>query len=109
MGIVIVAQAGNLLTALHAQIGKTNKWIIDSEASDQMSCNASLLVNYIPNTENQVVRIVDGTLAEVSGTGWLKCWKIRYFRVVLLVPQLTCNLLSFQQNYQRFELCYSLL
>lgn len=29
-------------------------------------------MDYIPNAEKQVVRIVNGTLAEVSGTGMVK-------------------------------------
>lgn len=72
---------------------KNAKWIVDSSASVHMTGNANLFHTYIPCAENSTVRIADGSLSKVTGIG-SDITDNTILSFVLLVPNLTCNLLS---------------
>ena len=60
-----------------------------------MTGDASLFQTYNPCSENFKVRIADGSLSIVTGTGSIVISKNLILRnLLLLVPNLSCNLLS---------------
>ena len=89
-----VAQKGNFSIALSSQKEKKNQWIINSEASDHMTGNADLFHNYSLYSENFRVCIADGFMSKVAGIGSICLTKDLILKSVLLVPNLTRNLLS---------------
>ena len=94
LGTGSVAQTGNYSTAMNTQVQKHNSWIVDSGASDHMTGNAKLFSAYKSNSENLMVRIADGSLSKVAGIGSVTITENLTLNSVLLVPNLTCNLLS---------------
>ena len=48
---------------------KSNPWIIDSRASDQMTDLSHLFHSYKPCSGNQKVRIADGNFSSIAGRG----------------------------------------
>lgn len=73
---------------------------MDSGASDHMTRDSSILINYKPCSGNLTVRIADGSLSKVSGTGSVVISKDLILDCVLLVPNLDCNLLSVSKLIQ---------
>ncbi|KAG2689059.1 hypothetical protein I3760_09G123000, partial [Carya illinoinensis] len=69
-------------------------WIIDSGASDHMTGDEKLFSTYNPCYKNLTVRIADGSLSKVAGTGSVRVSENITLDSVLLVPKLNCNLLS---------------
>ena len=77
-------------------VGKKRKkpWIVDSGASDHMTGDATIFSTYSPCPNNLTVRIADGSLSKVAGTGSVVLSRDLTLNSVLLVPNLDCNLLS---------------
>ena len=81
---------------------RTDVWIIDSGASRHMTWNQSLLKNYKPLPVPQSVKLGDSRTVDAIGQGTIQMRmllsngreKAVTLLVVLLVPDLTCNLLS---------------
>ncbi|KAK3012704.1 hypothetical protein RJ639_009860 [Escallonia herrerae] len=94
------AQKGNFLTALYSKAEDSSDWIIDSGASDNMTGDVSLLHECSPCHENYKVRIVDGSLSTVTGIGKVIISERLILNSVLLVPNLSCNLLSISKITQ---------
>ena len=88
------AQKGKFFTALNAKSEDSSQWIVDSGASDHMTGDASLFHKYRPCHENYKVRIADGSLSTVTSIGEVIISESLVLKSVLLVPNLTCNLLS---------------
>ena len=80
--------------ALSTEMKRHSPWIVDSGASDHMTGNATLFNTYSPNSGNLMVRIADGSLSKVAGIGSVTITNDLTLKSVLLVPNLTCNLLS---------------
>ena len=59
-----------------------------------MTGDASIFHNYNPCDENFTVKIADGSLSKVAGTGSVIISKNLTLDAVLFVPNLDCNLLS---------------
>lgn len=76
--------------------GKKRKkpWIVDSGASDHMTGDATIFDTYSSCPNNLTVRIADGSLSKVAGTGSVVLSRDLTLNSVLLVPNLDCNLLS---------------
>lgn len=55
--------------------------------------NAKLLTTYNPSSENLMVRIADGSFSKVAGIESVPITNDLTLRFMLLVPNLTCNLL----------------
>ena len=89
-----LAQKGNFLSALNVKKEKLSPWIIDSGASDHMTGDEKFFSTYNPCYKNLTVRIADGSLSKVAGTGSVRVSKNITLDSVLLVPKLNCNLLS---------------
>ena len=94
VGTGSLAQKGNFLSALNVKKEKLSPWIIDSGASDHMTGDEKLFSTYNPCYKNLTVRIADGSLSKVAGTGSVRVSKNITLDSVLLVPKLNCNLLS---------------
>ncbi|KAL5850211.1 hypothetical protein ACOSQ4_008224 [Xanthoceras sorbifolium] len=94
IGTGSVAQKGAFLTALNASKGLPKPWIVDSGASDHMTGDRELFYNFVPNHSNFNVKIVDGSLSKVEGTGSITISPNLTLHHVLLVPSLDCSLLS---------------
>ena len=100
IGTGSLAQKGNFLRALNVKRKKHSPWIVDSGASDHMTGDATILDNYSPCNGNLTVRIADGSLSKVAGTGSVVISKDLNLTSVLLVPNLDCNLLSISKLTQ---------
>lgn len=94
VGTGSLAQTGNFIHALSAKQEKEKLWIIDSGASDHMTGHKSMFKSYVPCNKNFHVRIADGSLSRVAGTGFVEVSKYLTLKEVLFVPNLNCNLLS---------------
>ncbi|KAL5567177.1 hypothetical protein UlMin_030341 [Ulmus minor] len=69
IGFGTLAQKGNFLSALNVKRENLSPWIVDSGASDHMTGDASIFHTYKPCSNNFTVRIADGSLSKVAGTG----------------------------------------
>ncbi|RVW80145.1 hypothetical protein CK203_054111 [Vitis vinifera] len=94
IGSGTLAHKGNFLSAF--TVGKKRKkpWIVDSRASDHMTGDATIFDTYSSCPNNLTVRIADGSLSKVAGTGSVVLSRDITLNSVLLVPNLDCNLLS---------------
>ena len=75
-------------------------WIVDSEASDHMTRDATNFQNYTPCFGDYTIRRDDGSLSKVVGIGFVVIFKDLTLDFVLLVPNLDCNLLSISKLTQ---------
>ncbi|RVX10632.1 hypothetical protein CK203_016941 [Vitis vinifera] len=75
VGTGSLAQKGNFLGALNVKKEKLSPWIIDSGASDHMTGDEKLFSTYNPCYKNLTVRIADGSLSKVAGTGSVRVSK----------------------------------
>ena len=78
-------------------------WIVDSGASDHMTGDAKIFKTYNPCSGNFTVRIADGSLSKVTGTGSVVISENLTLHSVLLVPNLDCNLLSISKLTQELN------
>ena len=102
-GVVVVAQTSNTPTTLGIQLKKNNPWIVDSGVSDHMTGNASFLHDVTPCYEDFMVRIADGSLPKVVGIGSVMISQKLILKSMLLVPTLTCNLISVSKLTRDFK------
>ncbi|CAH9125480.1 unnamed protein product [Cuscuta epithymum] len=72
----------------------TRTWIIDSGASEHITCDSVNLFNISTRSSEPGVRIPNGELVPVTAVGSLYLSNGFYLRRVLYVPQFQCNLLS---------------
>ncbi|WKA11938.1 hypothetical protein VitviT2T_029385 [Vitis vinifera] len=89
-----LAHKGNFLSAFTAGKKRKKPWIVDSGASDHMTGDATIFDTYSSCPNNLTVRIADGSLSKVAGTGSVVLSRDLTLNSVLLVPNLDCNLLS---------------
>ncbi|KAI9162379.1 hypothetical protein LWI28_026726 [Acer negundo] len=75
IGTGSLAQKGNFLKALNVKREQYNPWIIDSGASDHMTGDAKIFKTYSTCHGNLSVRIADGSLSKVAGTGSIEISK----------------------------------
>ncbi|RVX10421.1 Retrovirus-related Pol polyprotein from transposon TNT 1-94 [Vitis vinifera] len=100
IGTASVAQKGIFSHALNVRQENHTTWIMDSGASDHMTGNLMVFHEYTPCHNNSSVRIADGTLSRVFGTGSVIISKDITLHSVLYVPKLDCNLLSISRLTQ---------
>ena len=100
IGTASVAQKGIFFHALNVRQENHTTWIVDSGASDHMIGNLMVFHEYTPCHNNSSVRIADGTLSRVFGTGSVIISKDITLHSVLYVPKLDCNLLSISRLTQ---------
>ncbi|CAH9138265.1 unnamed protein product [Cuscuta epithymum] len=72
----------------------TRTWIIDSGASEHITCDITNLFNVSTHSSEPAVRIPNGELVPVSAVGSLYLSNGFHLRRVLFIPQFQCNLLS---------------
>ncbi|RVW89009.1 Retrovirus-related Pol polyprotein from transposon TNT 1-94 [Vitis vinifera] len=65
-----LAHKGNFLSAFTAGKKRKKPWIVDSGASDHMTGDATIFDTYSSCPNNLTVRIADGSLSKVAGTGF---------------------------------------
>ena len=94
IGTASIAQKGIFSHALNVRQENHTTWIVDSGASDHMTGNLMVFHEYTPCHNNSSVRIADGTLSRVFGTGSVIISKDITLHSVFYVPKLDCNLLS---------------
>ncbi|RVW33868.1 Retrovirus-related Pol polyprotein from transposon TNT 1-94 [Vitis vinifera] len=94
IGSGTLAHKGNFLSAFTAGKERKKPWIVDSGASDHMTGDATIFDTYSSCPNNLTVRIADGSLSKVAGTGSVVLSRDLTLNSVLLVPNLDCNLLS---------------
>ena len=76
---------------------------MDSGASDHMTGDIKNLKNFKPCHDNLTVKIADGSLSKVAGTGSVVISKNLILHSVLLVHNLDCNLLSISKLTQELN------
>ncbi|RVW76743.1 Retrovirus-related Pol polyprotein from transposon TNT 1-94 [Vitis vinifera] len=94
IGSGTLAHKGNFLSAFTAGKKRKKPWIVDSGASDHMTGDATIFDTYSSCPNNLTVRIADGSLSKVAGTGSVVLSRDLTLNSVLFVPNLDCNLLS---------------
>ncbi|RVW20625.1 Retrovirus-related Pol polyprotein from transposon TNT 1-94 [Vitis vinifera] len=94
IGSGTLAHKGNFLSAFTAGKKRKKPWIEDSGASDHMTGDATIFDTYSSCPNNLTVRIANGSLSKVAGTGSVVLSRDLTLNSVLLVPNLDCNLLS---------------
>ncbi|RVW60823.1 Retrovirus-related Pol polyprotein from transposon TNT 1-94 [Vitis vinifera] len=94
IGSGTLAHKGNFLSAFTTSKKRKKPWIVDSGASDHMTGDATIFDTYSSCPNNLTVRIADGSLSKVAGTGSVVLSRDLTLNSVLLVPNLDCNLLS---------------
>ncbi|RVX01052.1 Retrovirus-related Pol polyprotein from transposon TNT 1-94 [Vitis vinifera] len=94
IGSGTLAHKGNFLSAFTAGKKRKKPWIVDSGASDHMTGDATIFDTYSSCPNNLTIRIADGSLSKVAGTGSVVLSRDLTLNSVLLVPNLDCNLLS---------------
>ena len=87
-------QKGTFLTALSGVIKEPKPCIIDSGATDHMIGCAKLFSSYTPSPGNVKVKIADGSLSTVAGTGSIEIYPNIVLNSVLHVLKLSYNLIS---------------
>ncbi|KAF7835374.1 Retrovirus-related Pol polyprotein from transposon TNT 1-94 [Senna tora] len=87
-------EKGNFPTGFHVTSNPSRYWIVDSRASDHMFGDSGMFNSWYPYTQNYKVRIVDGSLADVTGIREVSLSDSITLKSVLFVPKLKCNLLS---------------
>ena len=103
IGTRSLAHKGTFLNTLSATREKISPWIVDSGASDHMTGDARIFNTYIPCHENFSIRIANGSLSRVTGTGSVVISKNLTLNYVLLVPNLDSNLLSISKLTQELN------
>lgn len=81
-------------TACTAGKPMSGPWLIDSGATDHMTADETQFSTYKPNSSNALVRVANGSLSKVKGTGSVILTKDITLQSVLHVPTLECNLIS---------------
>ena len=81
-------QSGKAFTA------SLNSWIIDSGVNRYMTGSSKNLQNYSSCLKEENVRIADGSLTSVSGTGSIICTPGIKLSSILHIPEFPVNLLS---------------
>ncbi|RVW55235.1 Retrovirus-related Pol polyprotein from transposon TNT 1-94 [Vitis vinifera] len=69
IGSGTLAHKSNFLSAFTAGKKRKKPWIVDSGASDHMTGDATIFDTYSSCPNNLTVRIADGSLSKVAGTG----------------------------------------
>ncbi|RVW57066.1 Retrovirus-related Pol polyprotein from transposon TNT 1-94 [Vitis vinifera] len=94
IGSGTLAHKGNFLSAFTTGKKRKKPWIVDSGASDHMTGDVTIFDTYSSCPNNLTVRIADGSLSKVAGTGSVVLSRDLTLNSVLLIPNLDCNLLS---------------
>ena len=84
---------------------ENNVWVIDSGATDHMTSNSSLFLSYKPCAGNRKVKIANGSLSPIAGTGKIKISDSISLSQVLHVPNLACNLVSVSKITKELNCC----
>jgi hypothetical protein len=71
----------------------TNRWIIDSGATDHMTCNKNKLTNIVQNKDPQHVIVANGNKVQIHGFGTTKVLA-KDVNTILYLPEFNSNLLS---------------
>ncbi|CAH9069798.1 unnamed protein product [Cuscuta europaea] len=84
----MLAMRGNKSVACSVNRSTNKSWILDSGASDQMTRDASIFCEFHPKKGNHTVKIADGSLSQVEGSGSVRITKDLTLKSVLYVPKL---------------------
>nr|CAD1840715.1 unnamed protein product [Ananas comosus var. bracteatus] len=76
---------------------RTSDWIIDTGATDHMTCDRSKFTNLSSNNSKPVIANANGISSPVTGVGTVLISPSLSVSNVLFVPSLNCNLLSVSQ------------
>ncbi|KAK9050950.1 hypothetical protein SSX86_027575 [Deinandra increscens subsp. villosa] len=77
-----------------SSIKRRSNWIVDSGATDHITCKASILENHTKSTHELPVIIPNGERIDVEGRGDYTLESGSKIKGVLHVPKFNCNLLS---------------
>ena len=97
--LITKLDSSTIATSNHVQSGTAftaslNSWVIDSCANRHMTGSTKNLQNYSSCLKEENVRIADGSLTSVSGTGSIICTPDIKLSSVLHIPDFPVNLLS---------------
>ena len=86
-------------------VSSTNKWVIDSGATDHMTGNSQIFCNFQSHKVPSPVTIADGTTHHVDGSGTVKPTSSITLSSVLSLPSLTFNLISVSKLTRDLNCC----
>lgn len=82
------------MVACNLSIVSHNAWIIDSGASDHMTCSVKRLLNVQAADSNITITLPTGDVAKITHVGDMRLENGLVLHKVLVVPQFNHNLLS---------------
>lgn len=94
--VASVAQLGNTLCALNATTNFST-WTVDFRASDHMTGDVSLLINFFYCGDQPQVRIASGTYYKIVGSGNVFIYENLILESVFHAPNFKCDLLSIKK------------
>ena len=95
-----MVQLGTALSAFGGLADNGEPWIIDSDALDHMTGCTSIFSSYVHSLGNHRVKIADGSYTAVVRTCTIRMSPDITLKIVLHVPNLSCNLLSISKITQ---------
>lgn len=93
-GSCSVAQTGSIFALNAFEMNCSHAWIIDSGASDHMTSFSNLFSTYTTCSGQQKIMVADGSFSPIAGKGTVQIFSSLVLKSVLLVRNLTYNLLS---------------
>ena len=84
-------------------VSSSNKWIIDSGATDHMIGNHKTFSTFRTHSTPPVI-VADGSTYEIKGSGTVKPTSSITLSSVLNLPNLAFNLISISKLTKKFEL-----
>ena len=73
---------------------RNSDWIIDTGATDHMTCDQHMFTNFSPNCHKTVIITANGVESPIEGVGTVTLSPSLSIPNVLFVPTLNCNLIS---------------
>lgn len=93
-------------TGKTALVSSSNKWIIDSGATDHMTGNPENFTTFIKHSAPHVT-MADGSTYEIKGSGHVKPTSSITLSSVLSIPKLAFNLISVSKITKSLNCCAS--
>ena len=98
--LVVMANLGKCLhlkNFINSSHDQSILWIVDSGATDHMTCNSNHFITYSPCASNRKVQSADGSMLTVESIGRVKIDIFGILEDVLHIPKLCINLVSVQK------------
>ena len=75
-------------------LSSSSAWVIDSGATDHMTCNSSLFTTFYSHPSTSTVTLANGSTSCVLGSGTIHLTPLITLTSIMSLPQLSFNLIS---------------